>query len=70
MPRGFKKGQISLGDFDTQDEASEYRFGSKLGKLWSGQTMKPYRDQGYTLGVTRVYGRWHVVLNPPGVSSY
>lgn len=69
---GFQPGQVSLGDFATQQEATKAQVDSKskLGKLFAGKTMEPYRKKGYTLGIAHAAGRWHVVLNPPGVSSY
>jgi hypothetical protein len=65
---GFQQGQIPLEDFRTFHEAS-----LRLTTFWFDEFQKPrYREkkrEGYTLGLAHAKHRWHIVLNPPGVSS-
>lgn len=68
----FIRGQIGLesygyGDAGYRDAAAGL---VEWSKKFSQRGFKKYRDQGYSLDVSKSDGVWWVVLNPPGVSRY
>lgn len=67
--KGFQRGQIPLGDFDTEREAKDAQIG-RIGRAFAGRNYDKARKDGFTLGIAYAKGRWYVVLNPPGVTSY
>jgi hypothetical protein len=67
---GFQRGQRVLGGpYNSVAEAGRQQTGH-LGDAFAGKVYEKTRSDGYTLGIALSKGKYYVVLNPPGVTSY
>lgn len=70
LKNGFQRGQKVLGGpYDSIAAAERDRLG-RIGKAFAGKVYEKTRREGFTLGIALSKGKYYVVLNPPGVSSY